>query len=161
MGKTRINRQKLRPYTARKNIQFFNGGEGLAIAAAIEDNSYDLRDLAFDIANLRAGHRFAMNQKSASGRLADASRLAYNLASIKGCLKAGIPITYGDGASEIMRELHAGANFQSLESDSLRRGDIERAYLEWLSLLRHISSLPDLNCPRWTEFKSACEKLLY
>ena len=142
-------------------FSFFNGGEGLSIAAAIEDNSYDLRDLAFDIANLRAGHRFAMNQKSASGRLADASRLAYNLASIKGCLKAGIPITYGDGASEIMRELHAGANFQSLESDSLRRGDIERAYLEWLSLLRHISSLPDLNCPRWTEFKSACEKLLY
>ena len=148
--------------TARGRIfSLFNGGEGLAIAAALEDDSYDVRELAFDIANLRAGHRFSMAQKSISSRLADVSRLAYNLANIRGCLKAGVPVTYGDGASEIMRELCAGANFQGLESDTLKRGDIERAYLEWLSLLRHISSSPDMECPRWLDFKLACKNLLY
>ncbi|CAN5501266.1 hypothetical protein BH18VER2_BH18VER2_13960 [soil metagenome] len=38
---------------------FFQGGEGLALAAALEDESYPIDDLVFDLANIRAGPRFA------------------------------------------------------------------------------------------------------
>ena len=62
-------------------------------------------------------------------------------------------LTYGDGAAEAVREVWAGRSFQSLEGDILRRGDVERAYLEWQSMLRHIASCPDAPSERWMEFK--------
>lgn len=42
----------------RDPVSFFNGGEGLAIAAALEESSYSVDAIAIDIANLRAGFRF-------------------------------------------------------------------------------------------------------
>ena len=36
-------------------FSFFNYGEGLAIAAALEDRSYSIEDIIHDLANLRAG----------------------------------------------------------------------------------------------------------
>ncbi|MFL6529787.1 MAG: DEAD/DEAH box helicase, partial [Chthoniobacterales bacterium] len=40
-------------------FSFFQGGEGLAIAAALEDEKYPINDLVFDLANIRGGPRFA------------------------------------------------------------------------------------------------------
>src|ERR1043166_4461937 len=50
-------------------FSFFHGGEGLAIAAALEDETYPTRDLAFDLANIRAGPRFAGEDAPMGGRL--------------------------------------------------------------------------------------------
>ncbi|MDP4940291.1 MAG: hypothetical protein NWR21_13345, partial [Verrucomicrobiales bacterium] len=39
-------------------------------------------------------------------------------------------------------------------------GDVERAYVEWLSLLRHVRNAPDLDHPRWMELKVAARSEL-
>ncbi|MBA3544248.1 MAG: DEAD/DEAH box helicase, partial [Chthoniobacterales bacterium] len=48
---------------------FFQGGEGLALAAGLEDESYPIDDLVFDLANIRAGPRFAGEDAPLGGRL--------------------------------------------------------------------------------------------
>ena len=40
-------------------FSFFHGGEGLAVAVALEDETYPIDELVFDLANIRAGPRFA------------------------------------------------------------------------------------------------------
>ncbi len=142
-------------------FSFFNGGEGYAVVAAIEDESYDIEDLVFDLANLRAGGRFQLsqNKSGSSSRLADCCRLLFLSANVKGALKSGIPITYGAGASEIIREIHFGAQMLRFESDLILRGDVERAYLEWKSMLRHISSLPELDNARWLKLQEKCRQM--
>jgi late competence protein required for DNA uptake (superfamily II DNA/RNA helicase) len=134
-------------------FSFFNYGEGLAIAAALEDRSYAIEDLLPDLANLRAGHRFSVHEAS-SGRLGAACRAAYGLVTHPGYLFRGLPSTYGEGASEIL--FQPGAR-QALDKEDLelRTGDIERARLEWKSLLRHISHCPELNWDRWLELRKA------
>jgi hypothetical protein len=46
------------------------------------------------------------------------------------------------------------------ETDSIRRGDIERATLEWKSLLRHILHAADPFFPRWNELQAAASQVL-
>jgi hypothetical protein len=133
-------------------FSFFNYGEGLAIAAALEDLSYAVEDILPDLANLRAGHRFDLLESS-SGRLAAACRAAYGMLSQSGYLKNGVPPTYGEGASEILfstKPLHKSL----LQTSELRPGDIERARLEWRSLVRHIAHAPELNWARWLDLKA-------
>ena len=50
--------QEARPTQRGEIFSFFSRGEGLAIAAAVEDEKYPLEELIIDLANLRAGHRF-------------------------------------------------------------------------------------------------------
>ena len=155
--------ENFKPTLRGRIFSFFNGGEGYAIAAAIEDNSYAISDLVFDIANLRAGGRFHLSQTKASvsSRLADVCRMTFFSATLRNALKAGVPITYGEGASEIVREVFNGAQISKFEGDFISRGDIERAYLEWQSFLRHISFLPDIEgCKRWQKLKLACREKL-
>ena len=73
----------------------------------------------------------------------------------------GVPVHYGSGASEVIRELvtHPAGRYR-LTTDSLRHGDIERALMEWRSLLRHIVAAPDLEWDRWMALKSAAQELL-
>jgi hypothetical protein len=40
-------------------------------------------------------------------------------------------------------------------NESLRHGDIERALMEWRSLLRHIVGAPALECERWRSLQKA------
>ncbi len=47
-----------------------------------------------------------------------------------------------------------------MTSDSLRHGDVERALMEWRSLLRHIVGAPDLEWDRWRELKEPRQELL-
>ena len=44
---------------------------------------------------------------------------------------------------------------RKLITDTLRQGDIERAIIEWRSLLRHILAAPDYDFARWRELKAA------
>jgi superfamily II DNA/RNA helicase len=140
-------------------FSFFHHGEGLAIAAALEDENYALPELIFDLANLRAGPRFAGDDSPLGGRLGALCQRTYERADVPGYLEMGVPLTYGDGASEAVREiiLH-GTSAHRLLTEALRPGDLERAVIEWRSLLRHIVWAPDADWPRWRELKTAAAR---
>lgn len=138
---------------------FFNQAEGLAIAAALEQDDYGIEDLIFDLGNLRAGHRFAMDDSRASGRLGFVCQQTYERAEHPGYLEIGVPIAYGAGAAEIIREVvtHQTSRHK-LVNEAVRHGDIERALTEWRSLLRQIVQAPDYRWDRWRELKITAEK---
>lgn len=131
-------------------FSFFQAGEGLAIAAALEDETYPIDDLVFDLANIRAGPRFAGEEALLGGRLGILCQQIYGRADHPGYLEMGVPVQYGSGASEVIRELvtNPSARYR-MTNESLRHGDIERALMEWRSLLRHIVGAPALDWERW------------
>jgi superfamily II DNA/RNA helicase len=140
---------------------FFQGGEGLAIAAALEDENYPIDDLVFDLANIRAGPRFAGDEAQLGGRLGALCQQVYERADHPGYLEMGVPVHYGAGASEVIREVTMNPSGRyKIVSESLRYGDIERALMEWRSLLRHLAAAPDLEWDRWRALKSAADELL-
>ena len=66
----------------------------------------------------------------------------------------GVPVQYGSGASEVIRELVSNPSARyRMTNESLRHGDIERALMEWRSLLRHIIGAPALEWNRWRELQ--------
>lgn len=148
-----------KPTMRGRIFSHFNSGEGLAVAVALEDKSYKIEEIFYDIANLRAGARFEMSSKirSASSRMADICRIKYGICDVDGYLRKGVPLGYGEGASEIMRKIKDGISYVDLEDEFLRRGDIERAHLEWLSIINHIAECPDLENERFLELKKMCE----
>ncbi|MGI8481552.1 MAG: hypothetical protein ACR2MF_05740 [Chthoniobacterales bacterium] len=150
-----------RPTRRGRVFSFFQGGEGLAIAAALEEESYAIEELIFDIANIRAGPRFAGEDAVMGGRLGILCQRTYGRADQPGYLEMGVPIHYGSGASEVIREVNAnpGARYKSL-TESLRAGDIERALMEWRSLLRHIVGAPLLEWERWAQLKSEAARFI-
>ena len=135
-------------------FSFFHAGEGLAIAAGLEDETYPVDDLVFDLANIRAGPRFAGEDAPLGGRLGILCQQIYGRADQPGYLEMGVPVQYGSGASEVIRELvtNPSARYR-LTNESLRHGDIERALMEWRSLLRHMVGAPDLEWERWRALK--------
>ena len=150
-----------RPTTRGIIFSFFHGGEGLAIAAALEDETYPISDLVFDLANVRAGPRFSGEDAPMGGRLGILCQRVYRRADYPGYLTMGVPMQYGAGASEVVRELVADPQSKhKLIGDLLRHGDIERALVEWRSLLRRIITAPPCPLPRWNELKKAAGGLL-
>ena len=139
-------------------FSFFHHGEGLAIAAALEDESYPIEDLVFDLANLRAGPRFAGEDSPLGGRLGMRCQQTYERADCPGYLEMGVPVDYGAGASEVIREMvvHQTPR-QKLLSEALRQGDLERALVEWRSLLRQVVWAPDYPWQRWRDFQAAAQ----
>ena len=137
-------------------FSFFQAGEGLAIAAALEDETYSIDDLVFDLANIRAGPRFAGEDAPLGGRLGILCQRIYGRADHPGYLEMGVPVHYGSGASEVIRELVATPSTRyRMTNESLRSGDIERALMEWRSLLRHIVGAPPLEWDRWRSLQEA------
>jgi superfamily II DNA/RNA helicase len=140
-------------------FSFFNHGEGLAIAAALEQADYSVDDLVFDLGNLRAGHRFALDEAPFGGRLGLVCQQTYNRADFPGYLEMGLPPAYGAGAAEVIREVvEQQTSWHKLVNELLRPGDIERAITEWRSLLRQITNAPDYNWDRWRSLKEASER---
>src|SRR4030095_13512360 len=86
-------------------FSFFLHGEGVAAAAALEDETYPIDDLVFDLANLRAGARFAGDDAPHAGRLGALCQTVYERADFPGYLEMGVPPEYGAGAAEAVREL--------------------------------------------------------
>jgi hypothetical protein len=142
-------------------FSFFHHGEGLAIAAALEDASYAIDDLIFDLANLRAGPRFAEDESRFGGRLGALCQRLYERADWPGYLEMGVPPEYGAGAAEVVRAIveHATPR-QKLTTESLRTGDIERGLIEWRSLLRHIVWAPAYDWERWSELKTQAARYI-
>ena len=150
-----------RPTTRGMIFSFFHGGEGLAIAAALEDETYPISDLAFDLANVRAGPRFSGEDAPMGGRLGILCQRLYGRADYPGYLTMGVPMQYGAGASEVVRELVTNPRSKhKLVGDLLRHGDIERALVEWRSLLHRIVTAPPYPLPRWNELKRAAGELI-
>jgi superfamily II DNA/RNA helicase len=142
-------------------FSFFHAGEGLAIAAGLEDERYPIDDLVFDLANIRAGPRFAGEDAPLGGRLGIICQQVYGRADYPGYLEMGVPVQYGSGASEVMRELVSdGSARYRLTNESLRHGDIERALMEWRSLLRHIVGAPELDWERWRALQKAARHFI-
>ena len=146
-------------------FSFFHHGEGLAIAAALEDESYPVEELATHLANLRASFRFAEEQSERwpSERLGFVCRQVYGPVDYPGYLRLGLPDAYGDGAAEVVE---ARLNGRPLAKRSgatpllYGHGDVERATLEWFSLLRHLSHAPALDWPRWLALQQTARKIL-
>jgi hypothetical protein len=150
-----------RPTTRGIIFSFFHGGEGLAIAAALEDETYPISDLVFDLANVRAGPRFSGEDAPMGGRLGILCQRVYSRADYPGYLTMGVPMQYGAGASEVVREVVADPRSKhKLTGELLRHGDIERALVEWRSLLHRIVTSPPYPLPRWNELKKAAGELI-
>jgi hypothetical protein len=142
-------------------FSFFQAGEGLAIAAALEEATYPIDELVFDLANIRAGPRFAGEDAPLGGRLGILCQRTYGRADHPGYLEMGVPVHYGSGASEVVRELVASPSARyRVTNESLRHGDIERALMEWRSLLRHIVGAPPLESDRWRSLQEAAAHLI-
>jgi hypothetical protein len=142
-------------------FSFFNHGEGLAIGAALEAADYPLEDLVFDLGNLRAGHRFALDESQFGGRLGLICQQTYHRVDFAGYLEMGVPPAYGAGAAEVIRDVVENQTPRhKLVNKLLRHGDIERAITEWRSLLRQIVQAPDYAWDRWRALKRMSEQFV-
>lgn len=142
-------------------VSFFQHGEGLAIAAALEDDSYPVEDLVPHMANLRAGFRFEILGFCESERLGAVCRSLYGFVSHHGYLVQGLPVDYGDGAAEVIAALASGDKRSSIEiARTFAEGDVSRVFIEWLSLIRHVVNAPSHPWSRWKELQNECERVL-
>ncbi len=133
-------------------VSLFTQGDGLAIAAGLEDERYPTDELVYDLANLKAGFRFSGEEHRWEGRLAYACRQLYGRESILGYLEAGVPYEYGSGAEQIARSIHANpASKHEWVGTVAEEGDIDRLIVEWRSLLRRITHAPPLEWERWAD----------
>ena len=142
-------------------VSFFSQGDGLAMAAALEDIAYPLEELVYDVANLDAGFRFCGDENRWGGRLAQVCHEKFGLQSIPGYLENGVPPKYGAGAAQVVASVHKNPQTKhTWVTDLLGPGDIDRVIIEWRSLLRQISHAPTLDWARWTEFQTLARTLL-
>jgi hypothetical protein len=142
-------------------VSFFAQGNGLAIAAALEDASYPLDELIYDLANLDAGFRFCGDDNRWGGRIAMACHEKFGLQSIAGYLENGVPPGYGAGAEQVVASAHKNpASKHTWVNSLLGPGDIDRIIIEWRSLLRQISHAPDLDWPRWRALQAMARTFL-
>ncbi len=142
--------------TARGRIASrFHGGEGLLVAAALEDSTYDVEELVYDLANIRAGERFSDLPVNDGERLAFAARHAYGTLDIDGVLDRGLSPGYGEGAASLIRE-----RVQAAAQLGIANGDFQRMRIEWQSLLRQLVHAPDPRAPRWDDLAAAARRLI-
>ncbi len=142
-------------------VSFFSHGDGLAIAAALEDARYPLADLRYDLANLDAGFRFCGDDNRWAGRLAVACHQLFGLQSIPGYLENGVPPKYGSGAEHVVAAVHQNPlNKHAWITDLVGPGDIDRIIIEWRSLLRQIAHAPDLEWDRWRALQQMAKGML-
>jgi hypothetical protein len=149
------------PTSRGRVVSFFSQGDGLAIAAALEDEKYPLDELIYDLANLDAGFRFCGEDNRWGGRLAIASHDKFGLQSIPGYLENGLPPKYGAGAEQIVSAVHKNPlSKQGWVTDLVGLGDIDRVIIEWRSLLRQIAHAPELDWPRWRALQAMAKTIL-
>ena len=142
-------------------VSFFSQGDGLAIAAGLEDDTLPLDELVYELANLDAGFRFSVEEARWAGRLAMACQKTYGLQSIPGYLENGLPTGYGAGAEQVMASLHRNPQAkQAWVNEWLGPGDIDRMIIEWRSTLRQIAHAPALDWARWSALQAMARGIL-
>lgn len=142
-------------------VSFFHSGDGLAVAAALEDESLSIEELGYELANLHAGHRFAKGDARWDGRIALACRRLFGSQTFTGYLDQGVPPEYGAGAEEIAADVHRDPyGKDGWATEFLGVGDIDRMIIEWRSVLRQVAHAPDLEWPRWEALKDRARAIL-
>jgi hypothetical protein len=142
-------------------VSFFSQGNGLAIAAGLEEETFPLDEMVYELANLDAGFRFCVEENRWAGRLAMACQKAYGLQTIPGYLEGGVPPHYGAGAEEVVADVHKNPARKSVWiTEWLGTGDIDRVIIEWRSTLRQIAHAPALDWPRWTALQAMARGIL-
>jgi hypothetical protein len=72
-----------------------------------------------------------------------------------------VPPKYGYGAEAVVQSVHQNPlNKQRWITDLLGAGDIDRAIIEWRSLLRQITHAPELDWPRWRALQALAKTIL-
>jgi superfamily II DNA/RNA helicase len=149
------------PTLRGKICSFFSQGDGLAIAAALEDESYPIDELVYDLADLDASFRFCGEDNRWSGRLALACHKFYGNQTILGYLENGVPPKYGFGAEQVVAGVHKNPlSKHAWVTELLGAGDIDRIIIEWRSTLRQISHAADLDWPRWRALQAAAKAIV-
>jgi len=151
--------EEARPTDRGRIFCQFSRGEGLAVAVGLEDSTYDVSEMVYDLANLRAGYRFRSWAKTES-RLSVLCRQAFGFRDCPGYLRAGLPVEYGEGAVDFIRERSLLEQIRKEEKEDLGSGDIERLMIEWKSLLDLVVHSPDLGLPRWSQLQDAAKKII-
>jgi superfamily II DNA/RNA helicase len=142
-------------------VSFFAQGDGLAIAAALEDEQYAIEELIYDLANLDASFRFCGEDHRWAGRLAAACQKTFGSQSVPGYLENGYPPKYGAGAEQVVAAVHRDPTSKHRwTNEILGVGDIDRVIIEWRSVLRQIGHAPELEWPRWTELQKRAREIL-
>jgi hypothetical protein len=142
-------------------VSYFSQGDGLAIAAALEEEHYPLEELIYDLADLDGGFRFCGDENRWGGRLALVCHERYGLQSVPGYLENGVPPKYGAGAERVVASVHKNPlNKHGWVTDLLGPGDIDRVIIEWRSLLRQIAHSPDMNWARWRSLQTLARNIL-
>ena len=142
-------------------VSFFQQEDGLAVAAALEDEKLPLDELIYELANLDAGFRFCGEENRWAGRIPLACHRLYGLQTIPGYLENGVPPRYGSGAEKIVANIHKNPLSKSTwVTQLLGAGDIDRIIIEWRSLLRQIGKAPSLDWARWTALQAMAKGIL-
>ena len=142
-------------------VSFFHSGDGLAVAAALEDESLPIEELSYELANLHAGHRFAKGDARWDGRIAQACQKLFGPQTHTGYLDNGVPPEYGAGAEQIAADVHKDPDGKNgWTTDFLGIGDIDRMIIEWRSILRQVAHSPDMEWPRWQALKDRVKSIL-
>jgi superfamily II DNA/RNA helicase len=142
-------------------VSFLHGADGLAIAAALEDTSYPLDELIYDLANLDAGFRFCGEEDRLEGRLVVACRKTYGTQTISGYLENGAPPKYGSGGESVVAAVHRNpASKVRWVSGIIGAGDVDRVIIEWRSMLRQLAHSPPLQWARWTALQAMARGIL-
>ena len=141
-------------------LSFFHGGEGLAVAVALEDETYPIDELVFDLANIRAGPRFAGEDAPTGG----GSAFCVSESTAGPIIQVTSPWACRCNTAPAHRKWCAHRGRSALQAQAtnelLRHGDIESALVEWRSILRHIVLAPAYPLSRWTELKAAVGELI-
>jgi superfamily II DNA/RNA helicase len=150
-----------RPTDRGHIASLFQHGEGLAVAAALEDHAYDAHALAWDLAELRAGERVASAGRNSS-RLGACCRLAYKSLTAEGYLREGLPAGFGEGCAETLKGFALHGKIPPVDADGHGpgQGDLERAVLEWRSTLQLIAHGPAHPSHRWQQLRAAAVDVL-
>lgn len=149
------------PTLRGKVCSFFSQGDGLAVAAALEDETYPIDELVYDLADLDGSFRFCGDDNRWGGRLAMACHKLYGNQTIPGYLENGVPPKYGYGAEQVVAGVHKNPlSKHSWVTELLGAGDIDRIIIEWRSTLRQISHAAELDWPRWTALQNMASEIV-
>jgi hypothetical protein len=103
-----------------------------------------------------------LDETYAHGRLGAVCQTVYQRGEYPGYLELGLPIGYGPGGSEVVRDVVAHqVPRHRLVSESVRHGDIERALTEWRSLLRQITQAPAYDWDRWLQLREMAARYVH
>ncbi len=149
------------PTRRGKIASFLSQGDGLALAAALEQGDYPLEELIYDLADLDGGFRFCGEDTRWAGRLAIACQKTYGHQTIPGYLESGVSPKYGAGAEQVVAAVHKDPlSKHAWVTELLGAGDIDRVIIEWRSTLRQISHAPDLEWKRWRDLQRLAKEIL-